>query len=89
MTADARWRVVERSVGLSSHERLLRDVREGLTQDPPWIPARWFYDEKGSLLFDDITTLAEYYPTLCETEILTARAGDIARLSDAGTLVEL
>jgi len=89
VTAGARWRVVERSVGLSSHERLLRDVREGLTQDPPWIPARWFYDEKGSLLFDDITTLPEYYPTRRETEILTAHAGDIAHHTDATTLVEL
>ena len=89
MTGSSRWTVVERSVGLSSHERLLRDVREGLTADPPWIPARWFYDEKGSLLFDDITTLPEYYPTRRETEILTAHADDVARLSDAGTLVEL
>jgi L-histidine N-alpha-methyltransferase len=89
VTAQSRWRVVERAVGLTSHERLLRDVREGLTQDPPWIPARWFYDEKGSLLFDDITSLPEYYPTRRETEILTAHAADIARLSDAGTLVEL
>jgi L-histidine N-alpha-methyltransferase len=84
-----RWRVIERSPGMSPHERLLRDVREGLTQDPPWIPARWFYDEKGSLLFDDITTLPEYYPTRCETEILTEHAADVAELTGADTLVEL
>jgi len=70
-------------------ERLEHDVRVGLTDDPPWLPARWFYDEKGSLLFDDITTLAEYYPTRRETEILTAHSGDIAECTAATTLVEL
>src|SRR4051812_4154846 len=84
-----RWTIVERPSPLTPQERLARDVREGLTQDPPWIPARWFYDEKGSLLFDDITTLPEYYPTRCETEILTAHADDIARLSGASALIEL
>lgn len=70
-------------------ERLEHDVRVGLTDDPPWLPARWFYDEKGSLLFDDITTLPEYYPTRRETEILTAHSADIAECTDATTLVEL
>lgn len=69
--------------------RLEHDVRVGLTDDPPWLPARWFYDEKGSLLFDDITTLPEYYPTRRETEILTAHSADIAECTDATALVEL
>ena len=89
MTASPRWRVTERATGMSTHDRLVRDVRDGLTQTPPWIPARWFYDEKGSLLFDDITTLPEYYPTRRETEILDAHSGDVARLTGATTLVEL
>ena len=70
-------------------EQLAHDVRVGLTDDPPWLPARWFYDEKGSLLFDDITGLEEYYPTRRETEILTAHSGDIAELTGATALVEL
>jgi L-histidine N-alpha-methyltransferase len=84
-----RWIVVERPAPLTVHERLARDVATGLRQEPPWIPARWFYDEKGSLLFDDITTLEEYYPTRCEEEILAVHAGDVAQLTDASTLVEL
>jgi L-histidine N-alpha-methyltransferase len=69
--------------------RLEHDVRVGLADDPPWLPARWFYDEKGSLLFDDITALPEYYPTRRETEILTAHSADIAECTDATALVEL
>jgi L-histidine Nalpha-methyltransferase len=84
-----RWTLTERPAALTPHERLARDVREGLTQSPPWIPARWFYDEKGSLLFDDITTLPEYYPTRRETEILTDHSADIAAMTRATTVVEL
>jgi L-histidine N-alpha-methyltransferase len=72
-----------------TREQLEHDVRVGLTDDPPWLPARWFYDEKGSLLFDDITGLPEYYPTRRETEILTAHSSDIVELSGATALVEL
>ena len=49
----------------------------------------WFYDERGSDLFDEITRLEEYYPTRAERTILTEHAGDIARLTGASTLVEL
>ncbi len=55
------------------------------------LPPKWFYDERGSQLFDQITRLPEYYPTRCERAILAARAGDI--MADAAdpvsTLVEL
>src|SRR4051794_15217701 len=84
-----RWTIVERPSPLTPQARLARDVRVGLSQHPPWLPARWFYDEKGSLLFDDITTLPEYYPTRRETEILTAHSADIASLTGATTIVEL
>lgn len=63
------------------------DLRAGFFEDPPVVPPRWFYDEKGSLLFDQITRLAEYYPTRAEAEILRARAGDI--VGAASTIVEL
>jgi L-histidine Nalpha-methyltransferase len=84
-----RWRVVENERPVDMRERLGHDVRVGLTASPPWLPARWFYDEKGGLLFDDITALPEYYPTQRETEILTARSGEIAQRTGATTLVEL
>jgi L-histidine Nalpha-methyltransferase len=70
--------------------RTLRaDVRTGLTADPKWLPPKWFYDARGSELFERITELAEYYPTRTERQILRERAGDIARHTRARTLLEL
>ena len=69
--------------------RIAQDVLDGLWQDPPSLPARWFYDERGSRLFDEITRLPEYYPTRRETEILRAHSADIARLTGARTVLEL
>jgi len=56
------------------------DVLDGLAQAQKAIPARWLYDDAGSQLFEDITQLPEYYPTRAETEILTARGRDFAKL---------
>jgi L-histidine Nalpha-methyltransferase len=75
------------SVGLDS--RLAADARAGLWQQPPTLPARWFYDERGSKLFDEITRLPEYYPTRRETEILARRSEVIAELTNATALLEL
>ena len=68
---------------------LRRDVRDGLSGTPKSLPPKWFYDSVGSDLFDQITRLPEYYPTRTEAQILTARAGEIAEVSGADTLVEL
>lgn len=68
---------------------LRRDVRHGLAQSPKTLPPKWFYDAKGSDLFDQITRLPEYYPTRTEASILQDRAADIADASGADTLVEL
>jgi L-histidine N-alpha-methyltransferase len=65
------------------------DVRAGLTADPRTLPPKWFYDARGSQLFDRITRLPEYYPTRCEKQVLTRRAPEIAELVRADTLVEL
>jgi L-histidine N-alpha-methyltransferase len=71
-------------------ERALRtDVRNGLTSHPKALPPKYFYDDRGSQLFDEITRLPEYYLTRCEREILDHRAGEIARTTQAQTLVEL
>jgi len=63
------------------------DVLEGLAQDPKAVPARWFYDEEGSRLFEEITRLPEYYPTRAETEILAGRCSDFRRLIAPGRAV--
>ncbi len=68
---------------------LEHDVRSGLTAETRSIPAKWFYDELGSQLFDEITKLDEYYPFRAEREILHARAGEIVEAAGADTLVEL
>ncbi len=68
---------------------LARDVREGLMGSLKSLPPRWFYDEAGSRLFDEITRLTEYYPTRAERELLRGCATEIASRSGADTLVEL
>ncbi|MFD7767478.1 L-histidine N(alpha)-methyltransferase [Streptomyces sp. NPDC059787] len=68
---------------------LRADVHAGLTGSPKTLPPKWFYDARGSELFEEITALPEYYPTRAEREILRARAGEIAAASGARTLVEL
>lgn len=68
---------------------LRADVLEGLTRTPKTLPPKWFYDARGSELFERITELPEYYPTRAEREILVGRAGEIAAASGARTLVEL
>ena len=68
---------------------LRADVARGLTADPVELPPKWFYDHRGSVLFDEITRLPEYYPTRCERSILAARADEIAKLTSPDTLVEL
>ncbi|WP_131736149.1 L-histidine N(alpha)-methyltransferase [Actinomadura roseirufa] len=68
---------------------LRRDVREGLTGTPKTLPPKWFYDERGSALFEEITRLEEYYPTRREREILRVRAPEIAAITGARTLLEL
>lgn len=68
---------------------LRRDVAEGLADVPKTLPPKWFYDQRGSDLFDRITRLPEYYPTRAEHAILQNHAGEIVRAAGADTLVEL
>lgn len=68
---------------------LAADARVGLAANPKTLPPKWFYDARGSELFEQITRLPEYYPTRAEREILGDRAGEIASTSQAHTLVEL
>ena len=76
----------------SAEERTtaLRDeARLGLTSTPKELQPKWFYDERGSRLFDAITRLPEYYLTRTERSILERYAGEIAAITDATTLIEL
>lgn len=68
---------------------LRADARAGLTDKLKWLPPKWFYDARGSELFDQITRLPEYYPTRAESAALAAHAADIAEHTKANTLVEL
>ena len=65
------------------------DVRAGLTASPKTLPPKWFYDARGSVLFDEITRLPEYYPTRCERAVLATHAAEIAAATGADTLIEL
>ncbi|QEV21563.1 L-histidine N(alpha)-methyltransferase [Streptomyces alboniger] len=68
---------------------LRADVRHGLTSASKSLPPKWFYDARGSALFEEITTLPEYYPTRAEREILVTRAAEIAEVTGVRTLIEL
>lgn len=65
------------------------DAIAGLSSRPRTLPCKYFYDARGSALFEAITGLAEYYPTRTEIGILRARAKDIcAHLAPGSALVE-
>ncbi|UUU29031.1 L-histidine N(alpha)-methyltransferase [Streptomyces sp. CA-210063] len=82
--------LVTRTLPEDATDAALRaDVLDGLTRTPKTLPPKWFYDARGSELFEKITELPEYYPTRAEREILVDRAGEIAAASGARTLVEL
>ena len=69
--------------------QMRQDALVGLQASEKSIPPVWFYDERGSRLFEEITQLPEYYPTRAERALLEAHAASIAQLSKADTLVEL
>jgi L-histidine N-alpha-methyltransferase len=66
------------------------EVRAGLTAQPlPWLPSKYFYDDRGSALFDQITRLPEYYPTRTEEGILERVAGEFVAATRPTELCEL
>lgn len=72
-----------------ARSHMLADALKGLLGEEKSIPPVWFYDERGSRLFEEITQLPEYYPTRAERALLEAHAGSVADLARADTLVEL
>lgn len=71
----------------SSRDEFADDVLNGLAKTPASIPPKYFYDAKGSKLFDAITRLPEYYPTRTEIGILSSNASEIAQLVGTGSLL--
>ena len=70
-------------------EPLLSDIRQGLRQAPKRLPSQYFYDERGSQLFDQIGELEEYYLTRCELQIMQRYTPEmVACLPAAGALIE-
>ncbi|GAB7191890.1 L-histidine N(alpha)-methyltransferase [Kineococcus sp. NUM-3379] len=81
---------VDRHLPPDSRRRALEaDVRAGLGSTPRTLPPKWFYDARGSRLFDEITRLPEYYPTRREWSLLEQHATGIAETTGADTLIEL
>src|SRR5262245_20598264 len=63
---------------------MLQEVLAGLSRPHKHLPCKYFYDERGSGLFEQICALQEYYPTRCELAILEKHAGEIAELLGPG-----
>ena len=81
---------VQRHLTPADLEAALRaDVAVGLTAQPKSLPPKWFYDPRGSQLFDEITRLPEYYPTRRERDLLASVADEVAAVTRAETLIEL
>jgi L-histidine N-alpha-methyltransferase len=68
---------------------LVEDVLDGLTRPFKELPPKWFYDDRGSELFERICEQPEYYPTRTERRILADQAAEVAALTGASELVEL
>lgn len=70
-------------------EIMLRDVQSGLSQTRKTMPSKYFYDEAGSVLFDKICELPEYYPTRTEMQIMTDHIEDMTDvIGDRCQLIE-
>jgi L-histidine Nalpha-methyltransferase len=72
-----------------SREQMLSDVRAGLSATPKQLSPKYFYDERGSELFEEITHLPEYYLTRSERALLEERIEEIVRVVRPCSLVEL
>lgn len=75
--------------GSSIQRQLAEDVRRGLAARPRSLPPKWFYDTRGSELFDQICELPEYYLTRAERALLERDAAAIVKESGAHELLEI
>jgi len=81
--------VERRRVGRIQRDELLRDFREGFARSQKELSPKYFYDERGSELFEEITRLPEYYPTEAERGLLRKSAPEFVRSVRLCTLAEL
>lgn len=82
-----RFEIIDRKDG--ALEDMKREVREGLTAEQKYLPSKYFYDSRGSALFERICELPEYYQTRTELAILKKSSRQIMRELKEGNLVEL
>jgi L-histidine N-alpha-methyltransferase len=87
--ADPRIRIEARLDADARDRALAEDVRRGLTASPRVLPPKYFYDEAGSALFEQITRLPEYYLTRAEREILDAHGAALMRAFRPEEVVEI
>lgn len=80
---------VQRYLRDDQRAQLAADVRRGLTQHPKRLPPKYFYDDRGSRLFEAICELPEYYPTRTEHALLTDIADAVLAATQPTQLVEL
>jgi L-histidine N-alpha-methyltransferase len=80
---------VERRLGEDHSVQLALEVRRGLTREPKRLPPKYFYDDRGSRLFEAICELPEYYLTRTEHALLADIAGAVVTLTRPTQLVEL
>lgn len=74
---------------ISKKASMIEEVIDGLRKDQKTLPSKYFYDERGSQLFDEITELEEYYPTRTESKILEDNVKEIANyLGEEVLLIE-
>jgi L-histidine N-alpha-methyltransferase len=89
MTGNTTAEIVVLSSAEERKAALRDEARLGLTSTPKELQPKWFYDERGSELFDAITRLPEYYLTRAERSVLERHAGEVAAMIGATTLIEL
>ncbi|MFL5435403.1 MAG: L-histidine N(alpha)-methyltransferase, partial [Myxococcales bacterium] len=78
-----------RLVQMAPQSEALLELRNGLGRNPPEIPCKYFYDDRGSALFEQITALPEYYPTRTEHALLRAQARRIVETAGGPGLREI
>lgn len=82
-------RAAPRHADVVTYDNFQRDVLYGLSQPQKSLPCKWFYDEAGAILFEDITQTPEYYLTRTETRLLQDLSPELARIiPDLDTVIE-
>ena len=71
----------------ADQQEMLHDAVTGLTAPRKTLPSKYFYDEEGSRLFDEITELDEYYPTRTEAKIMREHGADMAAALGEGVMM--